>query len=223
MLLGATVPTSALFWISFITGLLGAICIAVYTYPSMIQTVRTKNTTGIPVIMFTILGLGSLFFLINGAVGIAYNAGECHLGWEVWAIMVGLTAANLFSFVSACITMTLKVRNIILAKKYHMTEAQLCDRLARLAGIRGYHRGDDPERAKFTVDKELAEKEQARDAALIRMKKEGEAGVRLNKIKKATGKKPEEIKKQVKQAEAKKAKSSTKPVSKAKTVKGKKH
>ena len=202
-MLFASVPTNPLFWISFITGLLGAICIAVYTYPSMIQTVRTKNTTGIPVIMFTILGLGSFFFLINGVTGIVYNwAGT----WTVWAVLIGLAIANLFSFVSAVITMTLKVRNIILAKKYHMTEAQLCDRLARLAGIRGYRRGDDPERAKFTVDKKLAEKEQKRDATLIRMKKEGEAGVRLNKIKKATGKQPEKIKKIVQESESKKAK-----------------
>ena len=182
MILGATVPSSPLFWISFITGLLGAICIAVYTYPSMIQTLRTKNTTGVPVIMFTILGLGSLFFLINGATGIAYNAGEMGLGWEVWAIMIGLTVANAFSFVSACITMGMKIRNIHLAKKYHMTEAQLCDRLARLAGIQGYHRGDDPERAKFKVDKEAAKAERARDAALIKMKMKAEAKLRLHKI-----------------------------------------
>ena len=173
-----------LFWISFITGLIGAICIAVYTYPSMIQTVRTKNTTGIPVIMFTILGLGSLFFLINGATGIAYNAGVQKLGWTVWGIMIGLTVANAFSFVSACITMGFKIRNLHLAKKYKMTEAQICAHLARLAGIRGYKRTDDPERAKFKVDKQAAAREHARDAALIKMKMRLEAKLRLEKIRK---------------------------------------
>ena len=96
--------------------------------------------------------------------------------------MIGLTVANAFSFVSACITMGMKIRNIHLAKKYNMTEAQLCDRLARLAGIKGYRRGDDPERAKFKVDRQAAAAERARDAALIRMKMKLEAKLRLRKI-----------------------------------------
>ena len=121
---------SPLFWISFITGLLGAICIAVYTYPTMIQTVKTRDTSHVPAIMFTILGLGSLFFLINGACGIADNAIK-GLDWDVWGIMIGLTVANLFSFISACITMGLKIHNILKAKKLHITEAEYCERIAK--------------------------------------------------------------------------------------------
>ena len=119
---------SVLGWVSFITGLIGAICIAVYTYPTMIKTVKTKNTAGVPAVMFTILGLGSLFFLINGVTGIIDNlpAGEA-----VWAIMLGLTIANFFSFISACITMGLKIHNIIKAKKLHITEAEYCERIAK--------------------------------------------------------------------------------------------
>ena len=121
---------SPLFWISFITGLLGAIFIAVYTYPTMIQTVKTRDTSHVPAIMFTILGLGSLFFLINGACGIADNAIK-GLDWDVWGIMIGLTVANLFSFISACITMGLKIHNILKAKKLHITEAEYCERIAK--------------------------------------------------------------------------------------------
>ena len=131
MLHEAAIPSSPLFWVSFITGLLGALCIAVYTYPTMIQTVKTKNTSGVPAVMFTILGLGSLFFLINGLTGIIYNWGA---GWQVWAIMVGLTVANLFSFVSACITMGLKIHNIVKAKKLNISEAEYCARIAKNKG-----------------------------------------------------------------------------------------
>ena len=128
------IPTNPLFWISFITGLLGAICIAVYTYPTMIQTVKTKNTSGVPAVMFTILGLGSFFFLINGVTGIVYNwAGT----WTVWGVLVGLTVANLFSFVSACITMGLKIHNIVKAKKLNISEAQYCERIAKNKGKKG--------------------------------------------------------------------------------------
>ena len=119
---------SALGWVSFITGLIGAICIAVYTYPTMIKTVKTRDTSHVPAIMFTILGLGSLFFLINGITGIVDNlpAGEA-----VWAIMLGLTIANFFSFVSACITMGLKIYNVVKAKKQNITEAEYCARIAK--------------------------------------------------------------------------------------------
>ena len=173
-------------WISFITGLIGAVCIAVYTYPALIQTMRTKNTTGIPLIMFCILGFGSFFFLINGVTGIVENWSK---GPGVYAILMGLAAANFFSLISAIITLSYKFTNMRLAKKYHMTEAQLCDRLARLAGVRGYKRGDDPERAKFTVDKKLAEQEQKRDKALIELRHHEEAVHRLDKIHEASGKK----------------------------------
>ncbi|MCF0227674.1 MAG: hypothetical protein HUJ52_02535 [Malacoplasma sp.] len=126
------IPTDPLFWVSFITGILAAICIAVYTYPNLIRMIKTKDTTVIPWVMYCILSAGSLLFIINGVCGIVSNWAA---GWQVWGLLIGLTAANVLSFASSFITIVIKALHCSNAKKNNMTEKEYCLKLAKEKGM----------------------------------------------------------------------------------------
>ena len=134
LLTDSQTPTDPLFWVSLITGLLAAICIAVYTYPNLIRMIKTKDTTVIPWTMYCILTAGSVLFIINGACGIAYNVNGGQ-GWEVWGLLIGLTLANVLSFISAFITIIIKGLHCSRAKKNNMTEKEYCLHLAKEKGM----------------------------------------------------------------------------------------
>lgn len=49
-----------------IIGYLASICMVLGYLPQAIMTIRTRDTDGISIMTFSMMGLGSIFFIING-------------------------------------------------------------------------------------------------------------------------------------------------------------
>lgn len=99
--------------VGVIVGYLAAICMVFGYLPQAISTIRTRDTKGIAVPTFLMMGLGSLFFIVQGIIE------------NIWS----LALANSFTFVCSVIIFAIKVHN-----------DRLSHRLTVQPGIVRYHK-----------------------------------------------------------------------------------
>ena len=107
----------------FVLGILGAVCIAIYIIPQMIKTLKSKNTSGVSLIMFIFSLLGSLFFTIMAILEIVED-------YDV-AAWIGVFIGNICSTTCGAIVLSYKLHHLIKAKKLGISEAEYCERLAK--------------------------------------------------------------------------------------------
>ena len=80
-----------------IFGYLASICMILGYLPQAITTIRTRDTDGIAMMTFSMMGLGSLFFIFNGIL-----MGEKG---------IPLAITNIITFICAAIIFSIKVYN----------------------------------------------------------------------------------------------------------------
>lgn len=81
--------------ITTIVGYLAAICMVLGYLPQAIYTIRTRDTEGIALPTFLLMGLGGMFFIIQGAL------------LENWPLMI----TNIITTVCAAIIFGMKMYN----------------------------------------------------------------------------------------------------------------
>lgn len=81
--------------ITDIFGYLASICMILGYLPQAIMTIRTRDTDGISMMTFSMMGLGSLFFVINGLL---------------WG-NIPLAVTNIITFTCAAIIFGIKIHN----------------------------------------------------------------------------------------------------------------
>ncbi len=84
-----------------VIGYLAAICMVCGYLPQAIATIRTRDTEGIAMPTFLMMGFGSLFFVIQGIM--------C----DIWS----LALANIITFTCSAIVFGIKVSNDRKAKR----------------------------------------------------------------------------------------------------------
>ena len=98
-----------------VISVLASIFISIYTLPQLYVTLKTKDTSGLKLSVFSLLFMGAWLFLING-IGLWIYVG---LGEGI-----GLVISNIISGVATTITIGIKIYNMKQAKKNKMTEVQ---------------------------------------------------------------------------------------------------
>lgn len=78
-----------------IFGYLASICMILGYLPQAIMTIRTRDTDGISMMTFSMMGLGSLFFVINGLM---------------WG-NIPLAVTNIITLTCAAIIFAIKIHN----------------------------------------------------------------------------------------------------------------
>lgn len=124
ILTNMSLPTSPMEWCILIIGLLGAICIASFSTPALIKILKTKDTTWVSILMYLILASGSLCFMLNGILSMINDMEN------TFTSLIGVTLANVISFLLAFTTLLIKFCHIARAKKLGISEAELCKKLA---------------------------------------------------------------------------------------------
>ena len=117
-------PEGPMEWCILIIGLLGAICIASFSTPALIKILKTKDTTWVSILMYLILTSGSLCFMLNGILSMYHDMENTFIS------LIGVTLANVISFLLAFTTLLIKFCHIARAKKLGISEAELCKKLA---------------------------------------------------------------------------------------------
>lgn len=112
---------------TFIIGLIGTVCVSIYTYPSLINLLRTKDSTKISLLGFGILIFADFSFLLQSILsGIVQS-------WnDTWITnMLPILIANAMSLIGALSSYIYKICCIIKAKKINMTEEEYCKKRQR--------------------------------------------------------------------------------------------
>lgn len=84
-----------------IFGYLASICMILGYMPQAIMTMRTRDTDGISMMTFSMMGLGSLFFVINGIM---------------WG-NIPLAVTNIITFTCSAIIFGIKIYNDYFRKR----------------------------------------------------------------------------------------------------------
>lgn len=84
-------------WVASITMILGYL-------PQAIQTIRTRNTDGIALPTFLMMGIGSACFMLQGIL---------HKPDTLWALFI----TNLITTICSCIVFSIKMYNDYFKKK----------------------------------------------------------------------------------------------------------
>ncbi|MBR6981435.1 MAG: hypothetical protein IKH88_16595 [Prevotella sp.] len=84
-------------WVASITMILGYL-------PQAIQTIRTRNTDGIALPTFLMMGIGSMCFMLQGIL---------HQPDTLWALFI----TNLITTICSCIVFGIKIYNDYFKKK----------------------------------------------------------------------------------------------------------
>lgn len=84
-------------WVACITMILGYL-------PQAIQTIRTRNTDGIALPTFLMMGIGSVCFMLQGIL---------HQPDTLWALFI----TNLITTICSCIVFGIKIYNDFFKKK----------------------------------------------------------------------------------------------------------
>ncbi|MDE6239093.1 MAG: hypothetical protein K2M54_03795 [Muribaculaceae bacterium] len=78
-----------------IIGYLASICMILGYMPQAIMTIRTRDTDGISIMTFSMMGLGAIFFIINGIM------------WGNWPLVI----TNLITGTCSVIIFAIKIYN----------------------------------------------------------------------------------------------------------------
>jgi uncharacterized protein with PQ loop repeat len=93
---------------------IGAVFIGIFSLPNLIKVLRTKNTIGINLPMYLIFTFACIMFVIYG-LGMTIN-GNLSGGLPI-------LISNAFCVAIAVVTLSIKFKNIRIAKKANMTES----------------------------------------------------------------------------------------------------
>lgn len=74
--------------ITDIFGYLASICMILGYLPQAIMTIRTRETDGISMMTFSMMGLGSIFFIINGLLWRNYPLAITNIITAVCAVII---------------------------------------------------------------------------------------------------------------------------------------
>ena len=120
---------------SLLLGFIGAILIAIYTFPLLIRILKTKDSSIVSAPMFIVLNSGDLLFIIQGIISLvnAINKNDV-VTWSV--TMLPIFLANCVCIISSGITLYIKFLNLFRAKKANMTEQEYCAKLVAEANER---------------------------------------------------------------------------------------
>ena len=124
---------------SFIFGIIAAVCIAVYTFPQLIRLLKTKNSSGISISMFILLVIGDFFFILQCFISLygAFKDQDSTIAVQVWlGTMLPVGIANIAGFIGALLTLCIKTKNILSAKKLDITEKEYCERVAKTINLK---------------------------------------------------------------------------------------
>lgn len=108
-----------------IIGLIAALCIAIYSLPQLIKIIKTKDTTGISMLMFIVMFLGDLFFILN-AIGILADNNGTALQTKL-SSGLPILIANFISICFCYCILLLKIRNMIWSKRLNLSEKNFCE------------------------------------------------------------------------------------------------
>lgn len=106
-----------------VIGYLGAIGIAIFSMPEVINVIRKKKTSHINMALFLILMISSFCFVVSGF----YNVGKDIMAGVdsiKWSFSLSVAIANVMSWLSSSIVVFVKTYNIIMGKKKNMTEEE---------------------------------------------------------------------------------------------------
>ena len=124
---------------SFVFGIIAAVCIAVYTFPQLIRLLKTKNSSGISISMFILLVIGDFFFILQCFISLygAFQDQDSTIAVQVWlGTMLPVGIANIAGFIGALLTLCIKTKNILSAKKLDITEKEYCERVAKTINLK---------------------------------------------------------------------------------------
>lgn len=105
----------------FYVGIVAAAAIAIFSMPQLINIIKTKNTTGVPLAMYIILAIGGLCFVISVIGQLA------QLKVAALSAALPVLIANAISFGTAIAILIFKFLNKHWAKKFNVTEKDFCD------------------------------------------------------------------------------------------------
>ena len=124
--------------VSFIFGIIAAICIAVYTFPQLIKLLKTKDSTGISISMFILLVIGDFCFVVQGFISLygAFKSPDASAVQDWLGTMLPVLIANLAGLVGALWTLIIKSQNVLFAKKLGITEKEYCQRVIAIINLK---------------------------------------------------------------------------------------
>lgn len=102
------------FWI----GLIAAVCIAIFSMPQLIKTIKTKHTEGLSIMMLSLLVFGDFCFALNG------------IGMLIDNNLAGglpLLLANIVACSTSAVLLMIKFNAMRWAKKFGVSEKAYCD------------------------------------------------------------------------------------------------
>ncbi len=108
-----------------IIGYLGAVGIAIFSMPQLINLIKTKDTTHVNAWLFGLLAISSLCFMVSGFYSFAGMLQEKGINGAAFQLAVSI--ANFFSCSIATIVLIFKLVIKIKSKKLNMTEAEYCN------------------------------------------------------------------------------------------------
>ncbi|MBO5537797.1 MAG: PQ-loop repeat-containing protein [Prevotella sp.] len=79
-------------------GWIASICLILGYLPQAIETIRTRNTDGIALPTFLMMGIGGFFFMLQGIL---------HQPDKLWALFI----TNLITTTCSCIVFGIKIHN----------------------------------------------------------------------------------------------------------------
>lgn len=106
-----------------VIGYLGAIGIAIFSMPEVVNVIKRKKTNHISMTLFLILMISSLCFVISGFYNVSKDI-IAGVDSVKWSFALAVTIANVMSCLSAGIVVFFKTYNLIMAKKKNMTEEE---------------------------------------------------------------------------------------------------
>lgn len=111
---------------AMVLGYIGAVCIAVFSSPSLINVIKTKDTTVISTLMFTILTVGAFGFMMQGIINMSIGAATV-------SAVLAVTLSNVICFLLALSVLIIKLVFVHNAKKLNISEKEYCMQVAAKA------------------------------------------------------------------------------------------
>lgn len=106
-----------------VIGYLGAIGIAIFSMPEVINVIRKKKTSHINMALFLILMISSFCFVVSGFYNVSKDI-MTGVDSTKWSFSLSVAIANVMSWLSSSIVVFVKTYNIIMGKKKNMTEEE---------------------------------------------------------------------------------------------------
>lgn len=163
---------------SFIFGIIAAVCIAVYTFPQLIRLLKIKNSSGISISMFILLVIGDFFFILQCFISLygAFQDQDPTIAVQLWlGTMLPVEIANIAGFIGALLTLCIKTKNILFAKKLGITEKEYCERVAKIINLKNSEKKEIKKaanNAEAQIDAQIKKTEKEINPTIVNKKQE---------------------------------------------------